>query len=100
MDFYAAFFLYKEETEVKEKKGIEKNTKYGGIKLLLKEIMDERGITVEQMSKKIGVEYDVVANFYYNEIQVIDSEILAKFCHVLNCNIKDLMKYSYDFNNV
>lgn len=78
---------------MKEEKIIDTNTDYGCIEFLLKEKMEEKGISIDQMSEMSCVKYDLVANYYYNRCNILDSKILAKFCFILDCSIKDIMRY-------
>ena len=69
------------------------DTKCGTIKFKLKDLMDEKNISINQMSRKINVAYDIVKKYYYGENYSISLEILKKFCYVLNCNIDEIIKY-------
>lgn len=74
-------------------KVIEFKTNYGYIESHLKEIMDKKGISVYWMSQLSKIKYDVVKRYYHGENYTINTEILAKFCYVLNCDVQDIIKY-------
>lgn len=69
------------------------NTNYGIIEFRLKEIMDDRNISINQMSKRINVAYDIVKKYYYGQNYSISLETLKKFCFILDCKIEDIIKY-------
>lgn len=75
-----------------EEKAIEYRTYYGYVELNLKEIMDKKGISVYWMSQLSKIKYDVVKRYYKGVNYNINTDILAKFCYVLNCNIQDITK--------
>lgn len=67
---------------------------YGKVNLTLKEYMDERNISRRKLSILTNTKYDVISRYYKNEnIERVSVDILAKICHVLNCDISDIMKY-------
>jgi len=55
--------------------------------------MDEKNISIYNLSKLTGLKYDVIFRYYTNQIIKYDSFVLAKFCYALNCSISDLLKY-------
>lgn len=79
-----------------EKKAIEYRTYYGYVELNLKELMDKKGISIYMMSQLTKTKYDVVKRYYKGENYTISTDILAKFCYVLNCNVQDIIKYKTD----
>lgn len=67
---------------------------FGIVEFRLKELMDEKNISINQMSRLTDVHYDTIKKYYYGEFYSITLEILGKFCKILNCEISDLLKYS------
>ena len=55
--------------------------------------MDEKNISINAMSRYSNVRYEVVKKYYNNESFWYDSNTLAKFCYVLECEISDLLVY-------
>ncbi len=70
-----------------------KKNEYGSIKLNLKYLMDKKNISINTMSKYANIRYETVKKYYNNECFWYDSNILAKFCYVLECEIDDLLVY-------
>lgn len=69
------------------------DARYGVIDFRLKELMDEKKISINQMSKKINVAYDIVKKYYFKQNYSISLNILKKFCYILDCDICDIIKY-------
>ena len=70
-----------------------KKNEYGSIKLNLRYLMDKKNISINTMSKYANIRYETVKKYYNNECFWYDSNILAKFCYVLECEIDDLLVY-------
>lgn len=66
---------------------------YGYIEFNIKNIMDKRRISVNQLVKKTGLHHNVVKRYYNGENQKYDNDVLAKLCFVLNCKLSDIMYY-------
>lgn len=62
------------------------------IELCLKEIMDNKGVSISELSRMANIKYDIVKRYYNGEITRYDSEILKKICIYLECDITDLIK--------
>ena len=62
------------------------------IELCVKEVMDNKRISISELSKKANIKYDIVKRYYNGEMLRYDSEVLKKFCIYLDCNIEDLIK--------
>lgn len=80
-------------------KEIDYKTNFGNVKLKLNELMDKKGISISTMSKLANVKYEIVKKYYNGENYAFTSEILAKFCYILDCEIDDILIYetSEDF---
>lgn len=66
---------------------------YGHVELRLKEIMDERGISRNQLAKRIDARFEVVGKWYKGEVEKMDLDILARICYALDCTTEDLIRY-------
>lgn len=66
---------------------------YGEIKLKIKEVMDKKGITINQVVKNTGLHHQVVRRYYDGTIIRYDKDVLSKLCFVLNCDLNDIMYY-------
>ena len=66
---------------------------YGHVELRLKEVMDERGISRNQLAKLIDARFEVVGKWYKGEVEKMDLDILARICYALDCRIDELLVY-------
>ena len=57
------------------------------IRLCLKEILEQRGITRYELSR-----YQIIDNYYKNKVVRYDSALLLKMCIALDCKIGDLIE--------
>ena len=66
---------------------------YGHVELRLKEVMDERGISRNQLAKRIDARFEVVGKWYKGEVEKMDLDILARICYALDCTTEDIIRY-------
>ena len=66
---------------------------YGRVELRLKEVMDERGISRNQLAKRIDARFEVVGKWYKGEVEKMDLDILARICYALDCTTEDIIRY-------
>jgi len=66
---------------------------YGHVELRLKQVMDERGISRNQLAKLIDARFEVVGKWYKGEVEKMDLDILARICYALDCTTEDLIRY-------
>ena len=66
---------------------------YGRVELRLKEVMDERGISRNQLAKLIDARFEVVGKWYKGEVEKMDLDILARICYARDCTTEDLIRY-------
>ena len=66
---------------------------YGRVELRLKEVMDARGITRNQLAKLIDARFEVVGKWYKGEVEKMDLDILARICYALDCTAEDIIQY-------
>ena len=66
---------------------------YGRVELKLKEVMEARGMTRNQLAKLIDARFEVVSKWYKGEVEKMDLDILARICYALDCTTNDLLAY-------
>ena len=75
-------------------RGIAEIKDYGKVIVKLKAQMDQKGISIYQMSKLTNLKYTTIKYYYNNEpLTRFDSDVLAKICYVLECRIEDILEY-------
>lgn len=66
------------------------------IRLTLDKCLEKRGITRYELSKRTGIKYQIIDNYYKNSVVRYDSYILNKICQALECDVCDLISYNVD----
>lgn len=61
------------------------------IKSNLKPLLDERKISIRQLSKEINHEYPTVRKLYRDEMERYPRELLDKVCTYLNIELHELL---------
>lgn len=69
-------------------------TSYGKISVHLKELIEEKGITRYRLAKLADTRFEVVEKWCSGTVERIDSDVLARFCYILDCEITDIIKYN------
>ncbi len=67
---------------------------YGNISVHLKEIIEEKGITRYRLAKLADTRFEVVEKWCSGTVERIDSDVLARFCYILNCDVNDIVKFN------
>ena len=62
------------------------------IRLTLKEVLEQRGITRYGLSQRTDIKYPIVDKYYKNKVIRYDSALLLKMCVALDCGIEDLIE--------
>lgn len=63
------------------------------IKLCLDKYLDKNKITRYELSKRSGIKFQIIDNYYKNKVVRYDSYILDRICSSLDCNISDIIEY-------
>ena len=64
------------------------------IRLTLDKYLDSHAITRYELSKRTGVRFQIVDNYYKNKVTRYDSDILDRFCKALGCDVSELIEYT------
>jgi len=63
------------------------------IKLTIDNALKSAGISRYELSKRTGIQYQIIDKYYKNNIKRYDSFVLERICSALDCEIKDIIKY-------
>lgn len=66
---------------------------YGKVELTLRELMEERGISRNQLAKLINVRFEVVNKWFGGQVEKMDLDVLARICYALDCRVEDVLAY-------
>ena len=62
------------------------------IKLIIDETLNTKGITRYELSKRTGINYQIIDNYYKNKVIRYDSYVLDRICEALDCEISDILE--------
>lgn len=65
----------------------------GKIRMKLAEIMEQKGVSMNQLSFRTEMQRTQLRNYRDNKIQRLDIDILQRLCYVLECDLHDLIEY-------
>lgn len=66
---------------------------YGSIRLRLGELIEERNVSLNQLSFRTEMQRSQLRKYRDNQIQRLDIDILLRLCYVLECDLYDLIEY-------
>ena len=58
---------------------------YGRVELTLRELMEQRGVSRNQLAKLINVRFEVVNKWFGGQV--------ARICYALGCRVEDVLTY-------
>ncbi|MBE6788769.1 MAG: helix-turn-helix transcriptional regulator [Ruminococcaceae bacterium] len=63
------------------------------IRIKLDETLEKLKISRYELSKRAGIQYQVVDKYYKNKVVRYDSYVLDRMCSALGCDISDILQY-------
>jgi len=66
------------------------------VRIKLDEHLRSINITQYELSKRTGVKFQTIDNYYKNKVVRYDSQILSLICSCLECNINDILEFTPD----
>lgn len=63
------------------------------VRLTVDKYLDKRGITRYELSKKTGIGFQIIDNYYKNKVVRYDSDVLNRICEALGCDISNIIEY-------
>ncbi len=67
--------------------------RYGTIKIHVDELVEKSGISKNKICQRAEMQRTQLNNFCKNEITRLDTDVLARLCTVLECDISDLLEF-------
>ena len=64
------------------------------IRICLDKLLPQKNITRYELSKRTGIRYQIIDNYYKNRVVRYDSALLLKMCIALDCTIDELIEIS------
>ena len=64
--------------------------------ITLNQILEDRGISQNQLAKDTGISVETIRNFKNNKTTRISFDVLEKVCNYLECEVDDVMRLEKD----
>ena len=55
--------------------------------------LEKLKISRYELSKRTGIQYQIIDNYYKNMVKRYDSYVLDRICNALDCKIEDIIEY-------
>ncbi|WP_182004627.1 helix-turn-helix domain-containing protein [Priestia aryabhattai] len=65
----------------------------------LKQLADNKGVSIRQISDEIEHGFETVRKMYNDNMKQYPKELLNKLCIYFNCNVGDLIKFESEDND-
>jgi len=65
----------------------------GSIKIHLGQLLKESSLSKNKFCQKAEIQRSQLNGYINNTITRLDTEVLVRICHTLNCSIADLLEY-------
>lgn len=62
------------------------------VKIILADVLEKRGMSRYELSKRTGIKFQTIDNYYKNRVYRYDAYNLAKICEALDCGIADILE--------
>ena len=66
---------------------------HGKIKIKLGEMLEKSGMSKNRFSKCAEMERTQLNRYINNDVALLDRDVLARMCSVLECDISDILEY-------
>lgn len=63
------------------------------IRLCLDKTLTKNSISRYELSKRTGIRYQIIDNYYKNRVIRYDSYVLERICTALDCDVSDIIEY-------
>lgn len=63
------------------------------IRISLDKTLETIGVSRYELSKRTGIQYQIIDNYYKNKVKRYDSFVLERICDALNCTVSDIIEY-------
>ncbi len=63
------------------------------IRICLDKTLQIYNISRYELSKRTGIQYQIIDNYYKNRVKRYDSFVLERICTALNCEISEIIEY-------
>lgn len=64
------------------------------LKSKLKKIVDERGLSIREVARGSGINFEIVRRVYNDTMERYPRDVLDKLCEYLAVSIQDILEYT------
>lgn len=64
------------------------------IRICLDKTLNRLGINRYELSKRSGIQYQIIDNYYKNKVKRCDGFVLERICFALNCDVGDILEFA------
>lgn len=61
------------------------------MKITLNQVLEDKGISQNQLAKDTGISVETIRNFKNNKTSRVSFDVLEKICNYLNCDVENVM---------
>ena len=65
----------------------------GSIKIHLNDLLEASGLSNNKFCQKAEIQRSQLNGYMNNTITRLDTDVLARICHTMDCSIADLLEY-------
>lgn len=69
---------------------------FGQVVFKIDQVLEEKKISKNKLEKEAKLQRTQLNSYCNNKVKRIDLITIAKICHVLDCEIEDIMEYKID----
>lgn len=66
---------------------------HGSIRIKLAELIEQKGLSKNKLSHRAEMQRTQINHYCNNTVTRLDTDVLARICATLDCNIGDLLEY-------
>lgn len=67
--------------------------RYGTIRVTLNKVVEKSGLSRTKVIHRAEMQPTQFNKYYFNTVTRLDTDVLARLCTVLNCQISDLLEF-------
>lgn len=63
------------------------------VTIILEKTLKQKNVSRYELSKRTGIQYQVIDNYYKNKVKRYDSYVLDRICDAIGCQISDIIEH-------
>lgn len=72
---------------------------YGKVEIVLKDLLEKKGVSRNKLCTMTATSYDLINRYYNNKVIRVDTDIIARICYALDCDVSDILIYEKTTKN-